>query len=186
MALPRGPPVPPETLDHFRKISWVLAHLSDPAFRPVHLSRTLTHSGTGHTLMASTWNTPKTIQHILSIYRAHDEASGQTGQIRRFYTFGDGLNAHPNLLHGGVIASILDSTMGNAIGQARADYGATFTVKLTVEYKKPVTTPGTVMARAWIVKIEGRKVWVEGVVEDGKGNVYARAEGLWLRAKAKL
>ena len=76
--------------------------------------------------------------------------------------------------------------MGNAIGQQLSDYGATFTVRLTVEYKKPVRTPGTVMARAWIVKIEGRKVWVEGVVEDGEGNVHAQAEGMWLRAKAKI
>jgi acyl-coenzyme A thioesterase PaaI-like protein len=75
--------------------------------------------------------------------------------------------------------------MGNVIGQELPAYGATFTAKLTVEYKRPVGTPGTVMARAWIVAVEGRKVWVEGVVEDGEGNVHARGEGLWLRGKGK-
>ncbi|ETI29274.1 hypothetical protein G647_01727 [Cladophialophora carrionii CBS 160.54] len=178
-------PTPQATLDHFNSIPWVASRLSDQTFRPVHLSRTLTHAGKGHTLMASTWNTPTTISHILSTYRPPLTTSNQKGEIRRFYTFGGGLNAHPNLLHGGVIATILDSTMGNVIGQELPAHGATYTVKLTVEYKRPVTTPGTVMARAWIVAIEGRKVWVEGVVEDGEGNVHARAEGMWLRAKGK-
>ena len=76
--------------------------------------------------------------------------------------------------------------MGNVIAQQMPEYGATFTVKLSVEYKKPVKTPGTVMTRAWIVKVDGRKIWVEGVVEDGEGNVHAQAEGMWLRAKARL
>ncbi|EXJ65302.1 hypothetical protein A1O7_01643 [Cladophialophora yegresii CBS 114405] len=182
-AEPEASPTPQATLDHFHSISWVASRLSDQAFRPVHLSRTLTHAGKGHTLMASTWNTPTTLSHILSTYRA--PTSDQRGEIRRFYTFGGGLNAHPNLLHGGVIATILDSTMGNVIGQELPADAATFTVKLTVEYKRPVTTPGTVMARAWIVSVQQRKVWVEGVVEDGKGNVHARAEGLWLRGKGK-
>ncbi len=133
--------------------------------------------------MASTWNTPSTIQHILSIFLPLDNDVPQTGQILRFYTFGDGLNAHPNLLHGGVIASILDSTMGNAIGQAIG--GTTFTVKLAVEYMRPVKTPGTVMVRARIVDVDGRKVWVKGRVEDGEENVLAKAEGMWVRAKAK-
>ena len=76
--------------------------------------------------------------------------------------------------------------MGNAIGQTMPELGATFTVKLTVEYKEPVGTPGTVMARARIVKVEGRKVWAEGIVEDEEGNVHAKAEGIWVRAKAKI
>jgi len=147
--------------------------------------------------MATTWNTPDTILHILSIYRppstTNVSSPGTTvpdpprGEIRRFYTFGQGLNAHPHILHGGVVATILDSTMGNVIGQELPNFGAaTFTVKLTIEYKKPVGTPGTVMARAWIRNVEGRKVWVEGVVEDGVGNVHAKGEGLWLGPKGKL
>src|ERR1700761_2168510 len=174
----KAPPIPQATLDHFQSIPWVATHLADPAFHPVHLSRTLTHPGAGHSLMASPWTTPDTILHILSIYRP--PSSSERGEIRRFYTFGRGLNAHPNLLHGGVIAAILDSTLGNAIGQQLREHSATFTVKLTVEYKKPVGTPGTVMAKAWIVKVEGRKVWVQGVVEDAVGNVHAKADGMWL------
>ncbi|KIW94619.1 uncharacterized protein Z519_04595 [Cladophialophora bantiana CBS 173.52] len=177
---------PQATLDHFQSIPWCLPHLADPAFRRVSMSRTLTQPGNGHSLMAETWNTDRTITHLLSMYRRPDPARGQTGEVRRFYTFGTGMNAHPNTLHGGVIATILDSTMGNVIGQQLRDPAATFTVALNVSYRKPVTTPGTIMARSWITKVDGRKIWVHGVVEDGSGNLHAEADGMWLRAKAKL
>lgn len=107
--------------------------------------------------------------------------------MRRLYTFGSGLNAHPDLLHGGVIACILDSTLGNVIGYAvpevvREAQGAMFTVQLNVKYEKPVGTPGTVLVRSWLKRVEegGRKVWVEGVIEGENGVRHASAEGMWV------
>lgn len=182
----KATPIPQMTLDHFHSIPWCSTHLSDPDFRLVSMSRTLTQPGNGHSLMAETWNTDKTITELLSMYRPPDSMTGQTGEVRRFYTFGSGMNAHPNLLHGGVIATILDSTMGNVIGQQLPEHPATFTVALNISYKKPVMTPGTVMARSWIFKWEGRKVWVHGVIESGNGDVHATAEGMWISAKGKL
>ena len=99
------------------------------------------------------------------------------------------MNAHPDLLHGGVIAAVLDSTLGNAIGRAFPDGAPSmFTVQLNVSYKKPVKTPGTVMVRSWVMRVEdnGRKIWAEGVIEGDAGVVHAKAEGLWMRAKPKL
>jgi acyl-coenzyme A thioesterase PaaI-like protein len=91
-----------------------------------------------------------------------------------------------------VIGCILDSTLGNAIGYTLRDLNnrdgsSMFTVQLNITYKKPVRTPGTIMARGWIVRTEdgGRKVWAKGVIEDEEGAVCALAEGMWLRPKAK-
>ena len=187
-----NPKIPPEEIKHFSSVPISADTVQDPAFKPMYLSRTLTHNGHGHTLMGGTWNTPETIAHLLSFYRS--ETSTNRGEVRRFYTFGSGLNAHPDLLHGGVIACVLDSTMGNVVGLAfremSANGGASmFTAQLNTKYEKPVQTPGTVMARAWVKRVEdgGRKVWVEGVIEGGeKGEVsHAKAEGLWIRAKPK-
>ncbi|OAP54907.1 hypothetical protein AYL99_10607 [Fonsecaea erecta] len=186
-------PTPQSTLDHFNAIPWCRPHLADGAFRRVSMSRTLTQPGHGHSLMAETWNTDKTITYLLSMYRRPaaagtdpDPDPDRRGEVRRFYTFGTGMNAHPDTLHGGVIATILDSTMGNVIGQQLRHRAATFTVALNVTYRKPVRTPGTIMARSWITKVDGRKVWVHGVIEDGHGNVHAEADGMWLGPKAKL
>lgn len=111
--------------------------------------------------------------------------------MRRFYTFGKDLNAHPNLLHGGVIGCILDSTLGGVVGMAlsqTAETSTMFTVQLNISYKKPIKTPGSVMLRSWVTKVEGngRKVWAKGVVEGEGGVVHAVAEGMWLGAKGKL
>ena len=175
--------VPQKTLDHFEAIPWCAKLLDDSNFNIVSMSRTVTQPGHGHSLMAETWNTDSTVVELLSMYRP---AGDQPGEIRRFYTFGSALNAHPNTLHGGVIACILDSTMGNAIGQHLPSKGVMFTVQLNITYKKPITTPGTIIARSWISKVEDRKVWVRGVLENGKGELHALAEGVWLRVKEKL
>lgn len=151
------------------------------------MSRTVTQPGQGHSLMGDTLNTENTIPHLLSFYRKPNPTHGLQGEVRRFYTFGRGLNAHPDLLHGGIIANILDSTMGNVIGQELTSASATFTVALNITYKKPVTTPGTILARSHITKVDGpRKVWVHGSIEDGKGTIHATAEGMWLKAAAKI
>jgi acyl-coenzyme A thioesterase PaaI-like protein len=183
---------PSEILDHFNAIPWCRPTLSDPNFRPYHMSRTITDGGKGHTLMARTWNTSDTISALLTFYKAPTTMS--RGEVRRFYTFGDGLNAHPSLLHGGVIATILDSTLGNIIVQELDEgipRGPTYTAQLNIAYKSPVKTPGTIMSQAWIKSVEadGRKIWAEGVISsevDGKVVIHARAEGLWIVGKSKL
>lgn len=183
---------PSDTLAHFNAIPWCGPTLSDPDFRPYDMSRTVSDNGLGHTLMAKTWNTHDTIREILSFYKPSTPTS--RGEIRRFYTFGNGLNAHPSLLHGGVIATILDSTLGNVIRQEMQDeaQGPTYTAQLNVAYMIPVKTPGTIMAQGWISSktVEGgRKIWVEGVISseiDGKVVIHAKAESLWVVGKSKL
>lgn len=178
---------PPETLAHFMQIPWCRPTLLDPDFRPF-LSRNVSHNGLGHTLMAKTWNTDDTIRELLSFYKAPTATS--RGEIRRFYTVGNGLNAHPSLLHGGVIATILDGTLGNVI-QRELEGRVAYTAQLNVAYKNPVKTPGTIMSQGWIKSIEagGRKIWVEGVVNsevDGRVVVHAKVESLWVVGKSKL
>jgi acyl-coenzyme A thioesterase PaaI-like protein len=229
------------------------------------MSRTVTHSGAGHTLMGRTWNTPSTIPVLISFYRdaagssspeypggdgdwdaaaMADRSPGSSSsrggeaegdveldeekrlEVRRFYVFGPDLNAHPDLLHGGVVSCILDSGLGGAVGMAlrprsrsrsskqtssskgglgvdgeglsnnntesprlEEQHGLpTYTVQLNVRYRAPVRTPGGVMVRSWITKIspDRRKIWAAGRVEGPNGVVHAEAEGLWLRAKAKI
>jgi acyl-coenzyme A thioesterase PaaI-like protein len=182
------------TIDHFSSISLAKPTLDDSDFRIYSSSRRVTDNGKGHTLTGKTWNTETTIRELLSLARPSKsdaplpQPESERAEVRRFYTFGSDLNAHPNLLHGGVIASVLDSTLGNAIG-VQFPQGALrmFTVQLNVTYKKAVPTPGTVMARSWVTKVEadGRKIWAAGELEGEGGVVYATAEGMWLKAKSK-
>lgn len=182
---------PPETLAHFNAIPWCRPTLSDPEFRPYHLSTPMSDNGLGHTLMDKTWSTDDTIRENLSFYKSSTARS--RGEVRRFYTVGNGLNAHPGLLHGGVIATIVDSTLGHVIRLVVEDQGRgpAYTAQLNVAYKSPVKTPGTIMSQGWVKSIEagGRKIWLEGVVSsevEGKVVIHAKVESLWIGGKSKL
>lgn len=197
-------------LSHFRSVPLAQPTISDPFFVPIPISRNLTHNNRGHTLMAGTWKTPETIAHLLSFIRLPSSSQPATAELDtnentrievcRFYTFGTGLNAHADLLHGGVIASILDSTMANVSGLVVNEAGM-FTVQLNIRFQKAVVTPGTVKVRAWAKSVErddeniqaGKgeikkknklKVWVNGEVTGGENGevVHATAEGLWIKA----
>jgi acyl-coenzyme A thioesterase PaaI-like protein len=179
--------IPQKTFVHFQSIPWCAAYLEDSSFKPFYQSRFVT-PGDGHTLTGRTWNTDDTIVDLLSTYRAPTtDPNGEVrrGEVRRFYSFGKGLNAHPGLLHGGVIATLLDSTLGSAVTMANP--GETlFTAQLNVTYKHPVSTPATVLVKSWVERKEGRKTWVKGRIESGTGVLHAEAEGMWLQVKPKM
>ncbi|KAF2445958.1 hypothetical protein P171DRAFT_431335 [Karstenula rhodostoma CBS 690.94] len=145
--LPLG--VSQSTLDHFSAVPWTHSTLNDHAFRIVPQSRTVTHDGIGHTLTGKTWNTDGTIKELLSFWRPSSSSShtvppqdaSQRAELRRFYTFGGDLNAHPGLLHGGVMGCILDSSMGGCVGMVThgpQEAFALFTAQLNISYKRPV------------------------------------------------
>ncbi|KAF2215558.1 hypothetical protein CERZMDRAFT_93964 [Cercospora zeae-maydis SCOH1-5] len=195
--------VPNSTVAHFLSMPYAKPIIEDADFRILSQSRTVTHDGKGHTLMGKTWNTEATIGQLLTLFRppknynsnANSESlvvspESERGEMRRFYTFGGDLNAHPDLLHGGVIGCILDSSLGGAIGMtlARIEGGApSFTVQLNITFKAAVKTPGTVMVRSWVTRVEedGRKAWAKGLIESEGGVIHAMAEGMWLRPSRK-
>jgi acyl-CoA thioesterase FadM len=51
---------------------------------------------------------------------------------------------------------------------------------LNVRYKKPLFTPQVVMVRGRVMKVEGRKLFVGGSIENEKGELFAEADGLWV------
>lgn len=71
---------------------------------------------------------------------------------------------YPGLIHGGVLATLLDE------GLARCSFAAlpnklAMTASLTVNYRKPSPAESYVVLRAKTTKVEGRKAWVEGHIE---------------------
>jgi thioesterase superfamily protein 4 len=97
---------------------------------------------------------------------------------------GDGVNGHVNLAHGGFVCTILDEISG--VVNHQWDGKPTFTAYLNVTFKTPTPAPGVVLCRAWITKEDGRKRYTYASLEDGRGNVYATAESLFLVLKSAL
>jgi len=100
---------------------------------------------------------------------------------------GVALCGHPGIIHGGMLATLLDE------GLARCCFGAlpnkiAMTANLNINYKAPTKAGQFVVVRAKTTKVEGRKAWVEGRIETlvapgEKPVVLAEASGLFIEPK---
>ncbi|KAI1083489.1 HotDog domain-containing protein [Whalleya microplaca] len=96
---------------------------------------------------------------------------------------GEDCNSYKGTLHGGLYAVLMDEVMGTAAnfqtGEGGVEHGA-YTVSFTTRFRRAIRTPQIVLVRGRVVRKEGRKIWVKGVIEDKDGNVMAEGDGLWL------
>jgi acyl-coenzyme A thioesterase PaaI-like protein len=94
-------------------------------------------------------------------------------------SIGDGADGKSGRAHGGLNALLLDHVLGRT---ASVSSGSTApaTATMTIDYKAPIDTPGIFLVRCWPISIEGRKVWVGGVIEDGTGHVKAQGKALFI------
>jgi adenylylsulfate kinase len=79
------------------------------------------------------------------------------------YFLGSDLCGHPGIVHGGVLATILDEGMARCCWDALPRKIAV-TGQLDISYRKPVKASQFVVLRAETVRIEGRKAWVKGTI----------------------
>src|SRR5437588_5711584 len=77
-------------------------------------------------------------------------------------------------VHGGVMATLLDSALGCAV-QSLLPAGTTYTtLELKVNYLRPVTAKtGTVYCEGKIIHVGGRIATAEGRLTDAAGKLYA-------------
>lgn len=100
---------------------------------------------------------------------------------------GTDLCGHPGIVHGGMLATMLDE------GLARCCFAALpnkigMTANLNINYKAPAMAGQCVVLRATTTKVEGRKAWVEGrletlVAEGEKPVVLAEATALFIEPR---
>jgi acyl-coenzyme A thioesterase PaaI-like protein len=101
-------------------------------------------------------------------------------------SLGDALDGKAGRLHGGFSSMVLDQITGSCAHYFKPDPIPPATATITVDFKRPVDTPSVVLARAWVIEISGRKIWVSGVLEDGMGGIYAVGKALFILAKPML
>jgi 3'-phosphoadenosine 5'-phosphosulfate synthase len=100
---------------------------------------------------------------------------------------GADLCGHPGIIHGGMLATMLDE------GLARCCFAALpnkvgVTANLNINYRAPAPAGAFVVLRAKTTKVDGRKAWVEGHIETlvGEGEkplVLAEASALFIEPK---
>ena len=104
---------------------------------------------------------------------------------RRFHTTPNGVETsfkadyrqagYEGIVHGGVICSLLDETIGWAVAVDRKKYFVTG--ELNVRFVRPLPIHLKVMVRGRCVEHKSRYSIAEGEISDADGIVYAKATG---------
>ncbi|EWC43987.1 hypothetical protein DRE_01339 [Drechslerella stenobrocha 248] len=88
-------------------------------------------------------------------------------QGRRFYSImhvGDEVFGHPEFLHGGFLATLLDEGLARC-AFPNSPNGAGITANLNINYRSPCPGNRFIIIKAETTKLEGRKAWVSGRLE---------------------
>ncbi len=81
---------------------------------------------------------------------------------------------YPNIIHGGIIGTILDEAMAKIIIHKE---GEAVTYEMTTTYKKPVCSMTEYEVKGKIVSVRRKIIKSEAEIVDSNGNLFAKAEG---------
>ena len=91
-------------------------------------------------------------------------------------TLGNAFEGAPGRSHGGVVASLIDETMGLVMGMQGT---LAFTAQLDITYRAPTPINEPITARAWLEGRSGRKLTIKATVSSEEGMV-AEATALFI------
>jgi acyl-coenzyme A thioesterase PaaI-like protein len=103
-----------------------------------------------------------------------------------FVHVGRGLCGHDGIIHGGLLATLLDEILARtAIANLPDKVGVT--ALLTLNYRAPTRADQFIIVRTFLKEAKGRKATVTGHVEDLDGTVLVEAAGTFVQPRyAKL
>ena len=108
------------------------------------------------------------------------------GEIETSYTAPEHFQGYPGVLHGGIIATILDETSGRAFGGTEAEPRFMFTAKLEVTYRKNVPTgkPLRIVGKAIKDKRRSAEGWA-GIYDAESGDLLAEGNTILVNVPAE-
>ncbi|KAF8148628.1 HotDog domain-containing protein [Crassisporium funariophilum] len=103
-----------------------------------------------------------------------------------FIHLGRGLCGHDGIIHGGLLATLLDETLARtAISNLPEKVGVT--ARLALNYRAPTMADQFVVIKTHIQEVKGRKATVSGSVEDLNGTILVEATATFVQPRyAKL
>ncbi|HEV3219599.1 MAG TPA: PaaI family thioesterase [Candidatus Acidoferrales bacterium] len=102
------------------------------------------------------------------------EADTDSGHVTGRFKIGAEFQGSYGVLHGGIIAVLLDEAMGKVcrLSDVRA-----VTAELNVEFLKPIYVDQEIVVESYQTSREGRQMHIQGEIRDGSGRVLARGRG---------
>ncbi|KAF9352738.1 hypothetical protein BGX26_009487 [Mortierella sp. AD094] len=99
-----------------------------------------------------------------------------------FMHLGRSLCGHDRIIHGGLLATLLDEATG-MIALPNLPFHIGFTANLNINYRKPVKADQFVMVKAEFEKSEGRKGYTNASIHDLHGNTLVECTALYISPK---
>ncbi len=196
---------------HFLAHPWSRALLTSPTAVILPESpRREVRASTEDQLFADVLSQRDTLNAMMSYHNYQPHVSRTSTKQERFLPIvstlldlGYRLNGFPGVLHGGIVVTLIDESMGIYLSRncERGAFsptgkpemcegwsGETFTADLRVQFKRPVKTPQVVRVDVSLKKVEGgRKYFVEAKLVGsalGEDVVLATGEALWIATKS--
>jgi acyl-coenzyme A thioesterase PaaI-like protein len=196
------------TLNYFSSLPWARNILRNDAYDVAPFFSRHCNEQTGENrFFAQTVNTDRTVPHILALQLKdlvtpksmvpHLQDQPSTVQLTNvippevicLVAFGEDLQAHPSIVHGGFQAVIFDEVMRLLILLHQNNISKPgprdihFTATMSISYSAPVLAPSNALVRSHLVRREGRKWFTKGEIVNIDGRVLTSAESMWVTAK---
>jgi uncharacterized protein (TIGR00369 family) len=99
-------------------------------------------------------------------------------QVQVDFQVPDTFQGYPGIVHGGIVAAVLDEIAGRAVMLNGSDDTLMATLRLTIRYRHPTPTETPLKAVGWVERMGGRGAKVAGEIRLSDGSVTAECEAL--------
>jgi uncharacterized protein (TIGR00369 family) len=107
-------------------------------------------------------------------------------QVRATVTVPEHFNGYPGVVHGGIVAAVLDETAGRAL-LLEGDYdNLMVTLKLEVKYRQPTPTGEPLTVIGWVIRQSANRAKVAAEIRLSDGRVSAQGEAILVRPSAEF
>jgi uncharacterized protein (TIGR00369 family) len=102
----------------------------------------------------------------------------ETEQVEVHFSVPEEYQGYPGVVHGGIVAAVLDETAGRAVMLGQSDDNLMATLRLTLRYRRPTPTETPLTAVGWVERFSRRGARVAGEIRLSDGTVTAECEAL--------
>lgn len=107
-------------------------------------------------------------------------------QIQATVTVPEHFNGYPGIVHGGILATILDETSGRAVMLEGGQEMLMVTLKLEMTYRRPTPTNTPLTAIGWVIKQSKSRAQVAGEIRLPDGTVTAQCRAVVVRPPREI
>ena len=100
----------------------------------------------------------------------------ETEQVEVNFTVPKEFQGYPGVVHGGIVAAVLDETAGRAVMLGQSDENLMATLRLTLRYRRPTPIETPLIAVGWVERLGSRGAKVAGEIRLSDGTVTAECE----------